>query len=87
VPFDKVQTVPSSQIAAYIKSEFAKHPGADAVYMLGSGWRTVDIIDSLERDLGVPVIHAIAARGWDIQKMLGLHYPIKGYGKLLAQLP
>jgi maleate isomerase len=55
--------------------------------MLGSGWRTVDIIDPLERELGVPVIHAIAARGWDIQKILGLHYPIKGYGKLLAQLP
>ena len=87
VPFDKVQTVPSAQIAAYIKSEFAKHPNADAVYMLGSGWRTVDIIDSLEHDLGVPVIHAIAARGWDIQKVLGLRYPIKGYGKLLADLP
>ncbi len=85
-PFDKVQDVPSAQIADYIKSEFAKHPKADAVYMLGSGWRTTDIIDSLERELGVPVIHAIAARGWDIQKILGLHYPIKGYGKLLAEL-
>jgi len=87
VPFDKVQDVPSSQIATYIKSEFAKHPNADGVLMFGSGWRTVDIIDSLEHDLGVPVIHAIAARGWDIQKVLGLHYPIKGYGKLLADLP
>jgi maleate isomerase len=87
VPFDKVQDVPSSEVAAYIKSEFAKHPNADAVYMLGSGWRTVDIIEPLERDLGVPVIHAIAARGWDIQKLMRLHYPIKGYGKLLAQLP
>jgi maleate cis-trans isomerase len=87
VPFDKVQTVPSSQIADYIKSEFAKHPNADAVYMLGSGWRTTDIIESLEKELGVPVIHPVAARAWDIQKFLGLHYPIKGYGKLLAQFP
>lgn len=87
VPFDKVQDVPSSQIAAFVKSEFAKHPGADGVYMLGSGWRTNDIIEPLERDLGVPVVQAIAARGWDIQKVLKLHYPIKGYGKLLAELP
>lgn len=87
VPFDQVQNVPSSQIAAYIKSEFAKAQGAEAVYMLGSGWRTIDIVEPLERELGVPVVHPVVARGWEIQKLLKLHLPIKGYGKLLAELP
>jgi maleate isomerase len=87
VPFDKVQDVPSAQIAAYIRGNFAKQKGADAIYMLGSGWRTIDIIAPLERDLGVPVVHPVIARAWEIQKRLHLHVPISGYGKLLAQLP
>jgi hypothetical protein len=38
--------------------------------MLGSGWRTLDIIQILERDLQTPVIHPVAARVWEIQKRL-----------------
>jgi hypothetical protein len=39
----------------------------------------------LERELGVPVLQAIAARIWEIQKRL--HEPIKGYDRLLQTLP
>jgi maleate isomerase len=87
VPFNQVQNVPSAQIAAYIKQSFAKAQGVDAIYMLGSGWRTIDIIEPLERELGVPVVHPVVARAWEIQKRLHLHVPIPGYGKLLAELP
>jgi maleate cis-trans isomerase len=87
VPFSQVQNVPSSQIAAYIKSNFAKQRNVDAIYMLGSGWRTIDIIAPLEKELGVPVVHPVIARAWEIQKRLHLHVPIQGYGKLLAELP
>ncbi len=86
-PFDKVQEVPSSQIAAYIKSNVAKQTGVEAIYMLGSGWRVIDIIEPLEKELGIPVVHPVIARAWEIQKRLHLHQPITGYGRLLAQLP
>ena len=39
------------------------------------------------RELGVPVVQAIAARIWEIQKRLHVHGPIKGYGRLLETLP
>jgi maleate cis-trans isomerase len=35
----------------------------------------------------VPVVQAIAARIWEIQKRLHVHEPIKGYGRLLETLP
>ena len=31
---------------------------AEAIYMLGPAWRALDIIEKLEHDLGVPVVHA-----------------------------
>jgi hypothetical protein len=35
----------------------------------------------------VPIVQAIAARIWEIQKRLGVNEPIKGCGGLLETLP
>jgi maleate isomerase len=87
VPFDKVQELSSHQVYAHIKRSFLKAKGADAVYMLGSGWRTLDIIATLERDLEVPVVHPVTARVWEIQKRLHVREPRQGFGHLLEALP
>jgi maleate isomerase len=87
VPFEKVQELSSREVYAHIKKGFLKHKGADAIYMLGSGWRTLDIIDTLEQDLGVPVVHPVPARVWEFQKLLSVNEPRSGYGTLLANLP
>jgi maleate isomerase len=87
VEFNAVQEVPPATIAAFIKKAFAEHKGADAVYILGSSLEALPLIAPLERDLGVPVVQAIAARIWEIQKRLNVHEPIKGYGRLLETLP
>jgi maleate isomerase len=87
VPFDKVQEMSGEQVYAHIKRSFLRHKGADAIYMLGSGWRTLDIIQTLERDLQTPVVHPVAARVWEIQKRLHVREPRLGYGYLLEALP
>jgi maleate isomerase len=87
VPFDKVQELASQQVYAHIKRNFLKAKGADAIYMLGSGWRTLDIIATLEQDLQVPVVHPVPARVWEIQKRLHVREPRQGFGHLLAALP
>lgn len=87
VPFDKVQELPSRRIFAHILKSFRQHKGADAVYMLGSGWRTLDIIGKLERELGVPVVHPVTARAWEIQKRLGVRRRVSGFGQLLKAMP
>ena len=55
--------------------------------MLGSGWRLLKIVRLLEQDLQVPVIYALACKLWDVQKQLHVREPIKGYGRLLEELP
>ena len=86
-PFNKAQELSGEQVYAFTKHHFLKCGGADAIYMLGSGWRTLHIIDLLERDLGVPVIHPVPARVWEFQKRLHVNEPRQGYGQLLATLP
>jgi maleate isomerase len=87
IEFKQVQDVPSSVIYDLIKAGFEKNPGATCIYMLGSGWRTLDIIERLEQSLGVPVVHAQTARVWEIQKRLQINEPRQGFGVLLSKLP
>jgi maleate cis-trans isomerase len=46
----------------------------------------LDVIDMLEQDLGVPVVHPIPARCWEIQLRLSIRQPVQGYGRLLAEM-
>ena len=58
-PFAEVPNVPPENIFQFMKGIAAKHTDAvDGIYMLGSAWKTLDIIEPLEKDLGLPVIHA-----------------------------
>jgi maleate isomerase len=87
VAFEDVGKLSSQEVYAHTRRAFLRYAGADAVYMLGSGWRTLDIIAPLEQDLGVPVIHPVPARVWAIQKRLHVRQPVKGFGKLLEDMP
>ena len=87
VDFDKAQELSSREVYRFIKREFLARRGAEAIYMLGPAWRTLDIIEMLEHDLGVPVVHAIPAQCWDIQRHLNVRQPVKGFGRLLAEMP
>jgi maleate isomerase len=87
VPFNKVQELSGEQIYAHIKKGFLKGKGADAIYMLGSGWRTLEIIETLEQDLQVPVVHPVTARVWEFQKRLHVNEPRNGFGSMLRDLP
>ena len=87
VPFDRAQELSGEQVYGHIKKNFLKAGGADAIYMLGSGWRVLNIVHMLEQDLQVPVIHPVPARVWEVQKRLHINEPKKGFGRLLETMP
>jgi maleate isomerase len=87
VDFDRVQALSSREVYAHTRRAFLQHPGADGIYMLGSGWRVLDILALLEQDLGVPVVHAVTARLWSLTQRLHVREPRAGYGRLLAEQP
>jgi maleate isomerase len=87
VPFDQVGRLSSHEVYAHVKQAFRRHPHADGIYMLGSGWRVMDIIELLEQDLEVPVLHAVPARVWAVQQHFQVRERRTGFGRLLAELP
>jgi maleate cis-trans isomerase len=87
IDFKSAPDVPPATIIASVKKAFAEHKGADAIYLLGPFLEEPPLIAPLERELGVPVVQAITARVWEIQKRLKVHERIKGYGHLLETLP
>jgi maleate cis-trans isomerase len=81
---DKIST---DTIYQHLKTSFNKFPNAQGIYLLGSGaWQVKDIV-AVENDLGVPVVHPVAARVWLVQKKLQVRNPITGASRLLEELP
>ena len=80
-PFADVPKVPAAEILELMKRIAAKHKEAEAIYMLGSAWKTLEIIEPLEKSTGLTVVHAGPARCWETQLRLGVRHSIKGYGK------
>ena len=87
VKFNEVQDLSSHKVYGFIRKLFLKNKDVDGIYMLGSGWRTLDIVEMMEMDFGKPVVHHITAQSWEIQKRLYVRQPIKGYGRLLSEMP
>ena len=87
VPFREVQKLSSREVYAHTKAAFLRHPGADLVYMMGGGWRILDIVELLEQDLQVPVLHSVPARVWSTQQHFRVGQRTQGFGRLLSELP
>lgn len=87
VPFDQVAQISTEILYAHVKKLFRKHPGADGIYIQGGGWQTARVVELLEKDLQVPVVHASICQAWQIHKHLMVHETAPGYGRLLAELP
>ena len=87
VSFKDVGRLSGEEIYKHTKKAFLKHADADAIYMLGSGWRLLKIVRLLEQDLQVPVVYALAAKLWQVEKQFHVREPIRGYGRLLEELP
>ena len=68
---------------AYRVGKEADHPEADTILLSANVWRTLEIIEPLERDVGKPVIAANQATVWAALKMIGVA-PQRHYGSLFA---
>jgi maleate isomerase len=67
---------------AYDMGRKIDRPDADAVMLACGNWKTFEIIEKLERDLGKPVLSTNQVSLWHALKMLGAE-SLPGYGVLL----
>lgn len=57
-------------------------PTADGVLIPGSGFRALEAVGMLERDLGVPVVASNQACLWHCLQLAGIHSVVSGCGQL-----
>lgn len=85
--WEDVGRLSSSEIYRQIKEVFLRHSDADGIYVQGGKLRMLDVVEAIEQDLGVPVLHPGVATAWEIMLRLRVHHPRRGFGRLLAELP
>ena len=61
-----------------------EHPDVDGVYMPCNKWRTVSVIERIEKETGKPVVTNTQAWVWEALRTMGMKNPIPGYGRLLS---
>ncbi len=57
---------------------------ADGMFISCTGFRTAEILQALEDDLGKPVVSANQALMWRSIRLSGVKSSVKGYGRLLS---
>jgi maleate cis-trans isomerase len=58
--------------------------GADGVFISCTDYRTIEILDCLERDLGKPVVSSNQATFWKLLQLSGVKERMTGFGALLT---
>ncbi len=86
VQFKQLQSVPTSEIKAYVKGVFSRSPACDALYLPCPQWQAAQTVDDLERELGIPVVTYSHASFFVAFRTLGITDSIMGQGRLLASL-
>jgi len=72
--------------SAYELARRIDRPDAEAIVLACTNWKTMDVIERLERELGKPVISTTQASLWAALKMIGRIEGVAGYGRLLRDL-
>jgi maleate isomerase len=87
IDFGSVETASPNEVYRFIRGVVRKHRNVDAIYSMGPAWPTLEIVETLEQDLGIPFVDHIAAQSWEIQRRFGVRQPLAGYGRLLREMP
>jgi maleate cis-trans isomerase len=85
--WEEVGLLTDEQMIEMMADVFRRHPGGQVMYLQGSKWPSLNIVERLEKRIGVPVVQAVAARCWEIKTRLNERAPVEGYGTLLAEMP
>ncbi len=70
---------------AYNLAKNVYTPNADGIFISCTNFRTIEIIDILETDLGIPVITSNQASMWFVLKNAGVREDYRKYGTLMRE--
>ena len=78
----KISRVPSADVYAHAKS--ADSADAEALLICCTDFGTADVVQTLENELGKPVLTSNTATFWAALRRAEVYRPVEGYGRLLT---
>ena len=72
--------------SAYDFARKIDRPDAEAIVLACTNWKTMDVIERLERELGKPVLSTTQVSIWAALRAIGRIEGVPGYGRLLRDL-
>jgi maleate cis-trans isomerase len=66
-----------------VSSLLRDNPDVDGVYMPCNKWRTISVIEKIEKEFGKPVVTNTQAWVLEALRDIGIAKPIPGFGRLL----
>src|SRR5262245_17433 len=69
--------------SAYELARSAITADAEALVLACTNWRSMEVLERLERELGKPVLSTTQVSVWDALRLVGYRGEIQGYGRLL----
>jgi len=76
-------TIGPEQVEALVMS--VDRPEADAIFISCTNFGTLDIIESLEKKLGKPVVSSNSSSMWKMMRLVGDRSPVPGGGRLFRE--
>ena len=70
---------------AYEMGRSIDRPDSEAIVLACTNWRSMTIVDRLERDLGKPVLSTTQVSIWAALRRIGYPRNVCGYGRLLGE--
>ena len=65
------------------RETFLETPGVDGIFIDCARWATMEVIEKLEQDLGVPVVASTQAMIWSALRKANVRENVQGYGRLM----
>jgi len=78
-----INRVSPYEILADIVKLHKQNPGADGVFVVGGCFRTLEIVDELEKAIDIPVVGTQQANMWHCLQMCEVPDLLPGFGRLL----
>jgi maleate isomerase len=64
---------------------YRRCPNVDGIFISGGCFRTLEMIETLERDTGLAVVATVPANMWNCLRIVGVKDKVFGFGQLLEK--
>ena len=86
VALARLQDVTPAHIAAVAKRVLGDAKKTDGIYIPCNQWAAADAVPIIEAECGLPVVSGAHADHWEAFRVLGIHDPPSGNGRLMESL-